>query len=366
MRTVDPRQAGFSMVELLVAMVITLMVSGAIFGLLTGGQNAFRREPEMTDRQQNVRVAMDLIKRDVAGAGAAMAPFVQAFTNSLDAAGGNPTSTQTTGAIAGTNTDILEMLTTTGQCPSAALSATATAPGPLTSAEALPNCYPDVSATNSFFYVGSNVATELNNYGVALAKANVAAGTNNGFNLNLTNYSTANYNPVAPNPAAGFCTAPGCRVAMPIDVVRYQVAPDPDDPSVPALWRSTTGTFTAAGAPAATPGAGLGTWQVVARGIEDLQVDYMKGAGTWDTTPGSVYCAAPCTPVLDTDLARIVRQVRVRLSARATGKARIQGGRAPGGGNAPSAIRGELVSVIVPRAALKALSVNPTAATRWY
>ena len=37
-------EAGFSMVELLVAMVITLMISGAIFGLLTGGQNAFRRE----------------------------------------------------------------------------------------------------------------------------------------------------------------------------------------------------------------------------------------------------------------------------------------------------------------------------------
>ena len=81
MSTSNVREAGFSMVELLVAMVMTLMVSGAIFGLLTGGQNAFRREPEMTDRQQNIRISMDLINRDGAGAGAGMVPFVQAFTN---------------------------------------------------------------------------------------------------------------------------------------------------------------------------------------------------------------------------------------------------------------------------------------------
>jgi len=35
---------GFSLVELMVAMTVTLIVSAAIYGLLTSGSNAFRRE----------------------------------------------------------------------------------------------------------------------------------------------------------------------------------------------------------------------------------------------------------------------------------------------------------------------------------
>ena len=64
------KERGFSLVELMVAMTVTLIVSGAIYGLLTSGSNAFRREPELADRQQNIRVAMDLISRDVYNAGA--------------------------------------------------------------------------------------------------------------------------------------------------------------------------------------------------------------------------------------------------------------------------------------------------------
>ena len=63
------RQRGFSMIELMVAMVVTLVVSGAIFGLLSAGGNAFRREPEVADRQQNIRIAMDMIARDIAERG---------------------------------------------------------------------------------------------------------------------------------------------------------------------------------------------------------------------------------------------------------------------------------------------------------
>jgi type IV pilus assembly protein PilW len=154
MTTSDPREAGFSLVELLVAMAMTLIVSGAIFGLLTGGQNAFRREPEMTDRQQNIRIAMDLIKRDVAGAGAGMVPYVQAFTNGLNAAGGNPTNAaggQTLGVIdnPATATDILEILTASGDCsPTVVAPGTVAAPATLVSVERLPGCYPDSKKTN--------------------------------------------------------------------------------------------------------------------------------------------------------------------------------------------------------------------------
>jgi type IV pilus assembly protein PilW len=83
-------EGGFSLIELTVAMTITLVISGAIYGLIAGGQTAFRREPELSDRQQNIRVAMDLILRDIANAGSGLPPFLQAFTPGLDACAGCP------------------------------------------------------------------------------------------------------------------------------------------------------------------------------------------------------------------------------------------------------------------------------------
>src|SRR5512136_2665399 len=73
-------ERGFSLVELMIAMTVTLIVSGAIYGLLTSGSNAFRREPELADRQQNIRIAMDLLTRDVFNAGSALPTFSQVFT----------------------------------------------------------------------------------------------------------------------------------------------------------------------------------------------------------------------------------------------------------------------------------------------
>jgi len=46
------REKGFSLIELMIAMTVTLIVSGAIYGLLTAGSNAFRREPEIADRSR--------------------------------------------------------------------------------------------------------------------------------------------------------------------------------------------------------------------------------------------------------------------------------------------------------------------------
>jgi hypothetical protein len=159
-----------------------------------------------------------------------------------------------------------------------------------------------------------------------------------------------------------------CTVLMPIDVVRYQVAPDPDDATLPALWRSRTGPFTPAGGAAATPGVGTGTWEVVARGIEDLQVKYFRG-GAWLDTPGDIYCDAPCNTGISpavADFNRIVRQVRVTMSARATGKTRIQGGTtAIAASGARAAIRGRLSVEMTPRAALSALQTN-TSTPAWY
>ena len=113
--------SGFSLVELTIAMLVTLIVSGAIFGLLSGGNAAFRREPELSDRQQNVRVAMDLIQKDIGNAGMQMSDFVQAFTPGDGPQGAAPPALNGAGPMGpnGQNSDFLQIFGNTGECPEA-------------------------------------------------------------------------------------------------------------------------------------------------------------------------------------------------------------------------------------------------------
>ncbi len=133
-------QKGFSMVELVVAMTVTLIVSSAIYGLLTAGGNAFRREPEVADRQQNIRAAMDFISRDTFTAGAALPPFSQVFTRT-DPVGctGGLNGCGMAGALGATaaaarggddeETDVLEIVSTDEQCPHAGVCSAAVLAG---------------------------------------------------------------------------------------------------------------------------------------------------------------------------------------------------------------------------------------------
>ena len=73
------RQQGFSMIELMIAMVVTLIISASIVGLITQSNTAFKIQPELGDRQQNIRVAMDVIQRDLQGAGVNMALNIPVF-----------------------------------------------------------------------------------------------------------------------------------------------------------------------------------------------------------------------------------------------------------------------------------------------
>lgn len=60
---------GFTLVEVVIAMALTIAVMGAVFGLLLGGQRSFQREPEIADLNQNARVGVDMISRDLIMAG---------------------------------------------------------------------------------------------------------------------------------------------------------------------------------------------------------------------------------------------------------------------------------------------------------
>lgn len=61
--------AGFTLVELLVAAVIGVTIVGAGFAILTSSSLALRSNEQTVDMQQSVRMAMEMLSRDVKMAG---------------------------------------------------------------------------------------------------------------------------------------------------------------------------------------------------------------------------------------------------------------------------------------------------------
>lgn len=62
-------QGGFTLVELLAAVSIMLVVIASTFALLTPAQSMFAAQPELSDMQQRLRVAVDALTRDLVMAG---------------------------------------------------------------------------------------------------------------------------------------------------------------------------------------------------------------------------------------------------------------------------------------------------------
>src|SRR4029453_3261583 len=74
--------AGFTIIEMLVATLIMVAVTGAVFTLLNPAQGINQAQPEVSDLQQRMRVGVDTLTKDLimAGAGSYMgssagAPF---------------------------------------------------------------------------------------------------------------------------------------------------------------------------------------------------------------------------------------------------------------------------------------------------
>ena len=359
-------ERGFSLVELVVAMTVTLIVSSAIYGLLAAGGNAFRREPEIADRQQNIRAAMDMIARDVFGAGAATPTFAQVFSRNDPAGdcagslnGCGPAGTMGPVAAAARwadeeDTDVLQILSTDEQCPYQSICSPGPVPGAaglFVSEESVPQC---LRVPSLVMLVNDSLFT------IQAATAAGGAGTCAGggpLNGKLTLGK-----PLFPVPTPTFPASNPYNAAAPLAnsvylyrarLVRYRVAPnsDPND-TVPALWRTESGLFNPDGSATAEPGSAgfnpaVSPWQLVARGIEDLQLEYLDGSPAgWQNQP-------PASNL--NDWTTLVRQVRISLSARVS-QANI-GGESTAGGGAPNAVRGQLSTVVTPRAAFNELQM---------
>ena len=62
-------ESGFTLIEVMVAVAITLIIMGSVFGLLTQGQDSFEREHEVADMLSSTRAGLDTMSRDLTMAG---------------------------------------------------------------------------------------------------------------------------------------------------------------------------------------------------------------------------------------------------------------------------------------------------------
>jgi prepilin-type N-terminal cleavage/methylation domain-containing protein len=60
---------GFTLIELLIAVALTVIIMGSVFGLLTVGQDSFRREHEVADMLMSTRSGIQMMDRDLSMAG---------------------------------------------------------------------------------------------------------------------------------------------------------------------------------------------------------------------------------------------------------------------------------------------------------
>jgi type IV pilus assembly protein PilW len=66
---IESNKKGFTLVELLVAMAITGIVAGAIFTTFQSQQKSYLVQDQITEMQQNLRAAMDIMVREIRMAG---------------------------------------------------------------------------------------------------------------------------------------------------------------------------------------------------------------------------------------------------------------------------------------------------------
>ena len=68
-RTSNADMRGFSFIELLVALTISLLVTSAVFAMLDPASGAFQTQPERADVEQRLRAGIDAVARDLTVAG---------------------------------------------------------------------------------------------------------------------------------------------------------------------------------------------------------------------------------------------------------------------------------------------------------
>ena len=383
---------GFSLLELMIAMVITLIITGAMYGMIAQGQGAFQREPERMDRQQQIRIAMDRIQEDVLTAGQGFGGYFQSFGPGLNAvgvagaAGLAQTGVRPAGdaALGGGFPDALDIRAPAADCPMARAMWTGTrqfsTAFPAAGNLPWPTCFATPSYVTAlypngegkFAFLPDDPARTLLNFDANVATQGSQMLTNSENALCARFLATA-ADHCPGDPAFGIPAPPATEVspfistpaATPVifaktDRIIYRIGLDTD--GTPSLFRSASGGYdSSTGAfdtiPPGTPAA----WTLVARGIEDLQVRYRTAAGWLDTPPAIVAPVALAAGSYD----NVVREVEITLWARTPAENAPVAGDMAAAGNGVRATRGSLITSVAPRAAQMALANELDATKRW-
>src|ERR1041385_5024225 len=69
-------QSGFSLLELTLALSVSVVLTGGVFYYLKQNQESFVVEAAIADLHQNFRASLDLMTRDIQGAGAGLPQFL--------------------------------------------------------------------------------------------------------------------------------------------------------------------------------------------------------------------------------------------------------------------------------------------------
>jgi type II secretory pathway pseudopilin PulG len=79
-RAVGRAEKGFTLLELLISIALTILIMGSVYALLQNAQETFQREPQIVDLQQSARTVLSRVSTDVLQAGAGLPPEFPAFT----------------------------------------------------------------------------------------------------------------------------------------------------------------------------------------------------------------------------------------------------------------------------------------------
>jgi len=66
---ISPKSAGFTLIELMVAIALTGILSAAVFSLFVSQNRTFNSQEQTVSMRQNLRVSLDFIERDIRTAG---------------------------------------------------------------------------------------------------------------------------------------------------------------------------------------------------------------------------------------------------------------------------------------------------------
>ena len=349
-------QGGFSLLELVIALVVTLVITGAMYGLILSGQGSFQREPAITDRQQQIRLAMTRLQEDILVAGQGLGNLVQSFSENMNAVGILGVRPVADAASGGGNSDHIEIRTKTADCPSVRVDPANPRNGANYNAiDGWPACYPEPGWVLAFFpdgnakwgwghnqHAGGNQKFNFPP-GQQPAESQMTGVANLSCSLDLT--VTGNVCPPQNQGEAIFF--------MQMDRIRYQIAIDAD--GTPSLFRSTNAGFDQTTQVFTAPPSSA--WQQLARGIEDLQIRYRVQAGWVESAPTIL-------PLAASPYDNIVREVEITMWGRTLNVAKLKG-ETVAAGNGVTALRGNLITRVSPRAAQDSLMFETDPAKRW-